>query len=57
MRTPTDVRTSKFLSLVRRHDPARVGITLDAGGWVAVPVLLDALAAHPARYLTVITES
>lgn len=47
MRTPADVRTSKFLSLVLRHDPARIGITLDAGGWVAVPVLrVDAAAMH-----------
>ena len=39
-------RTSKFLSLVLRHDPARVGITLDASGWTDVEPLLAALAAH-----------
>lgn len=38
-----DVQASKLLSLVLRHDPAKVGIELDAHGWVAVPVLLAAL--------------
>jgi putative RNA 2'-phosphotransferase len=40
------VRTSKYLSLVLRHQPETVGITLDAAGWVSVQVLLDALQAH-----------
>ncbi|MFC1415896.1 RNA 2'-phosphotransferase [Streptacidiphilus cavernicola] len=40
------VKRSKFLSLILRHNPGAVGITLDAAGWVDVPVLLDALAAH-----------
>ncbi|MCY9786428.1 RNA 2'-phosphotransferase [Nocardiopsis sp. EMB25] len=35
------VRTSKFLSLVLRHDPSRVGITLDAEGWADIRALLD----------------
>lgn len=39
-------RASKFLSLVLRHEPARIGITLDAAGWTDVAALLDALAAH-----------
>jgi putative RNA 2'-phosphotransferase len=42
----SDVRTSKFLSLVLRHDPARIGITLDGAGWTDVAALLTALAAH-----------
>ena len=37
------VRLSKLLSLVLRHDPARIGITLDAAGWVPVSELIDAL--------------
>lgn len=41
-----DVRLSKLLSLVLRHDPARIGVTLDPAGWVAVPTLLAALAEH-----------
>lgn len=36
-------RASKFLSLVLRHDPARVGLALDGGGWVAVDDLLSAM--------------
>jgi putative RNA 2'-phosphotransferase len=40
------VRISKFLSLVLRHDPSRIGITLDEGGWVDIDVLLAAAAAH-----------
>ncbi|MCG6496794.1 RNA 2'-phosphotransferase [Kitasatospora sp. A2-31] len=40
------VRTSKMLSRILRHDPARAGITLDAAGWVRVDVLLAGLAAR-----------
>jgi putative RNA 2'-phosphotransferase len=38
--------TSKFLSLVLRHDPARIGIVLDEHGWTDVAALLAACAAH-----------
>jgi putative RNA 2'-phosphotransferase len=38
--------SSKFLSLVLRHQPQLIGITLDAAGWVAVDALLAACAAH-----------
>ena len=41
-----DIRASKLLSLVLRHDPGRIGIELDGNGWVGVPVLLAALDAH-----------
>ena len=34
---------SKFLSLVLRHKPEEIGITLDSAGWVGVDELLDAL--------------
>ena len=37
------VSLSKLLSLVLRHRPERVGIRLDAHGWVDVDSLLDAL--------------
>ena len=40
------VRASKFLSLVLRHNPALVGITLDEAGWTDVATLLTACAAH-----------
>jgi putative RNA 2'-phosphotransferase len=39
-------RKSKFLSLVLRHDPARIGIVLDDAGWTEVAALLAAAAAH-----------
>ncbi|MDR7276059.1 RNA 2'-phosphotransferase [Catenuloplanes atrovinosus] len=39
-------RTSKRLSLILRHRPDSVGITLTPDGWVAVPTLLEALARH-----------
>lgn len=37
------VHASKFLSLVLRHKPETIGITLDEQGWVDVEVLLKAL--------------
>jgi putative RNA 2'-phosphotransferase len=43
------VRTSKLLSRILRHDPASVGISLDPAGWVAVDTLLAALRAHGHR--------
>lgn len=39
-------RVSRRLSFVLRHNPGAIGIRLDAGGWVDVGVLLEALAAH-----------
>ncbi|WP_435129493.1 RNA 2'-phosphotransferase [Actinacidiphila sp. bgisy144] len=43
------VKVSKFLSLVLRHDPQAVGVTLDEAGWVGVGELLAACAAHGRR--------
>ncbi|MBG0560433.1 RNA 2'-phosphotransferase [Actinoplanes aureus] len=42
--TRDQVRLSKRLSLVLRHRPETAGLTLDANGWVPVPVLLAALS-------------
>lgn len=39
-------RTSKLLSLVLRHQPEKIGITLDREGWVSVSELLHALETH-----------
>ncbi|MEO6774456.1 MAG: TIGR02452 family protein [Kofleriaceae bacterium] len=39
-------KLSKFLSFVLRHEPARLGITLDSAGWTDVAALLAAAAAH-----------
>lgn len=35
-------RTSKFLSLVLRHKPETIGVTLDEEGWIRVDELLEA---------------
>jgi len=40
----TLVRLSKFLSLVLRHDPGRIGLTLDPAGWAEVDELIAAAA-------------
>lgn len=40
------IRTSKFLSLVLRHEPERIGLQLDPGGWVEVDALLAACTQH-----------
>lgn len=37
---------SKLLSLVLRHEPEKIGIELDDGGWTSVEGLVDALASH-----------
>ncbi len=42
----TLVRTSKFLSLVLRHEPEKIGLALDPQGWVAIDELLAKAAGH-----------
>jgi putative RNA 2'-phosphotransferase len=37
------IQTSKFLSLILRHEPERVGLKLDDAGWVGVDELLGAV--------------
>lgn len=39
-----DLSLSKFLSLVLRHEPERLGLTLDPAGWVSVDELLAAIS-------------
>ncbi len=39
-------QASKFLALLLRHEPDRIGIELDAAGWTDIDKLLDALHAH-----------
>ena len=46
MNPKTEKRTSKFLSLVLRHQPQTIGIELDEAGWVDVETLLTALGKH-----------
>ena len=40
------VHLSKFLSLILRHQPGKVGIVLDEAGWVDVAELLGAMGRH-----------
>ncbi|MFI0354684.1 RNA 2'-phosphotransferase [Actinomadura sp. 9N407] len=40
------VKVSKYLSKHLRHQPERIGLTLDPAGWTAVADLLAATAAH-----------
>jgi putative RNA 2'-phosphotransferase len=39
-------RQEKFLCLVLRHQPEKIGITLDESGWVAIPQLLKGLKQY-----------
>lgn len=46
MSNDRSIQTSKFLSLVLRHEPEKIGIALDSAGWVDVGELLAAMAGH-----------
>jgi putative RNA 2'-phosphotransferase len=43
---PRAVQISKFLSLVLRHKPQKLGLTLDQAGWMSVIELLRACQQH-----------
>lgn len=40
------IKTSKFLSLILRHEPERVGLKLGEAGWIDVADLLQAVNNH-----------
>lgn len=40
------VKVSKYLAKHLRHRPERIGLTLDAGGWVEIDEVIAAAAAH-----------
>ena len=40
------VRISRFLSLVLRHKPERIGLTLDQSGWAVVSELLEKMTSQ-----------
>src|SRR5258708_4036398 len=40
------IRISKFLSLILRHEPERIGLKLDSAGWVGVTEILEAVNRH-----------
>ncbi|MGH6815504.1 MAG: RNA 2'-phosphotransferase [Hyphomicrobiaceae bacterium] len=42
-------KTSKFLSLVLRHRPDRIGLALDVNGWVSVADLIEQARVHGVR--------
>jgi putative RNA 2'-phosphotransferase len=50
------VGTSKFLSLVLRHQPEVIGLSLDAEGWVNVDELLAACREHGKEITRTILE-
>lgn len=41
-----DIKISKFISLVLRHQPELIGIQLDQNGWADVAVLIEKVNAH-----------
>ncbi|MEV5317602.1 RNA 2'-phosphotransferase [Streptomyces sp. NPDC052687] len=44
------VKVSKYLSKHLRHQPERIGLELDKGGWVEIDTLIAAAAAHGFRF-------
>lgn len=42
-------KISKYLSRHLRHEPGRIGVSLDGRGWIEVDILLKALADHGFR--------
>ncbi|MGW3651346.1 RNA 2'-phosphotransferase [Streptomyces sp. NPDC000878] len=44
------VKVSKYLSKHLRHQPERIGLTLDEAGWVEIDTLIAAAAAHNFRF-------
>ncbi|MEV0219404.1 RNA 2'-phosphotransferase [Streptomyces sp. NPDC050704] len=44
------VKVSKYLSKHLRHQPERIGLTLDEGGWIEIETLMAAAAAHGFRF-------
>ncbi|WP_030188986.1 RNA 2'-phosphotransferase [Streptomyces violaceorubidus] len=49
MQQERSVKVSKYLSKHLRHQPERIGLTLDEGGWVEIDALIAAAAAHGFR--------
>ncbi|WP_369196837.1 RNA 2'-phosphotransferase [Streptomyces djakartensis] len=44
------VKVSKYLSRHLRHQPERIGLTLDEAGWVEIDTLIAAATAHGFRF-------
>lgn len=43
-------KTSRFLSLILRHKPEVIGITLDEHGWADINELIDGINKHDNKY-------
>ncbi len=50
MNNQRSVRISKYLAKHLRHEPERIGLTLDPQGWVPVEELMTAAARHGFRF-------
>lgn len=48
-----DVKLSKILSVMLRHNPAAFGLVLDKGGWVNLEDLMAALRRERPRYANI----
>lgn len=46
MNSKTQIKLSKFLSLILRHQPEKIGLSLDAQGWVSIEQLLSQAHTH-----------
>ncbi len=57
MNTKLQTKISKRLSLILRHKPESIGITLDENGWTDVDDLLEALNRNGARLTLEILET
>ena len=43
-----EVKLGRFISLVLRHKPETIGLTLDHEGWAKVDELIEKMCAHGA---------
>lgn len=57
MTDPQHKKLSKFLSLILRHDPQAIGLTLDAQGWADVDEFIAKAGAHGRLYSRTLIEA
>lgn len=43
-------RIGKFISLILRHDPQKIGLELDANGWATIDELIKKSAKHGVKF-------
>ena len=45
------IRTSRYISMILRHKPEKIGITLDEHGWAKVDELIEGVnQTHPLNF-------